>query len=171
MSKTLEDYAALARELLSYDAESGLLTWRQRRGGSAVAGAVAGTHRSDGYIRVSVAGKLFLAHRLAWCLHHGKWPEGEIDHIDGDKANNRIENLRVVSHVENARNCKKSSNNTSGTMGVYRNRQKQRWVAEIGNTRSGTYRYLGCFTNKADAIAARQKAETDLGYHENHGRD
>jgi hypothetical protein len=107
------------------------------------------------------------AHRVAWAIHFGEWPKF-IDHINGDKTDNRIENLRAVSFVENTRNRKRPTNNSSGHAGIYWHTKERRWVARIGDG-AGRKR-LGSFLNLDDAVAARRKAEVDLGYHPNHGR-
>jgi hypothetical protein len=129
------------------------------------AGKVAGAQRADGYITLSLDTKEYLAHRVVWLLHHGCWPENQIDHINGVRDDNRIENLRDVGYVENARNAKKNSNNTSGFGGVMRN--KNSWVAVVSIGHK--VRYLGTFKNFDDAVEARIKANTELGFTERHG--
>jgi len=91
------------RELLSYSEETGLFTWRINRQGHAKAGDVAG-NMGRHYWYIGVDGSYISAHRLAWLYVHGEWPEGEIDHIDQDKTNNRISNLRDVSRAVNVQN-------------------------------------------------------------------
>lgn len=128
------------------------------------------THvNSWGYLCGGVSGKLLLAHRVIWAICHDEWPNGEIDHIDGDKLNNKIENLRDVSGVTNRRNMPKQNNNTSGYTGV--NLKNGKWVARIGAGKRGGRIHLGRFNTIDEAIAARKDAEKRLGYSKTHGRD
>lgn len=94
-------------------------------------GTKAGTLRKDGYILCSFQGKRYLAHRLVWFYHHGCWPIYFIDHIDGDRSNNRIENLRQATCAENLQNIKKSAANTSGVTGVSYIKRLNLWRAQI----------------------------------------
>jgi len=122
---------------------------------------------AHGYRIGTISGMKFQAHRVVWALHYGCWPDGEIDHINGDKQDNRIENLRVVSHEQNCRNVRKTRRNTSGTVGVRFNRRQRSWVAFIGD--QGECRHLGTFDTEADAVSARLSAARSKGYHPNHG--
>jgi hypothetical protein len=109
------------------------------------------------------------SHRLAWLYVYGKHPKRQIDHIDGDGLNNRINNLRDVTCRENLKNSRLRSNNTSGVSGVYFHKPSGKWQALIF-TNSGR-KYLGTFVDIKDAIAAREGAEIEHGYHENHGQE
>jgi hypothetical protein len=113
-------------------------------------------------------GIMYKAHRLAWFYTYGKIPADQIDHIDGDGLNNRINNLRDVTSRQNSRNARLIWNSKSGTMGVSFCNEKGMWRARI-NTNSGR-KHLGRFIDIEDAIAARKAAEIEYGYHENHGR-
>ncbi|WP_366871561.1 HNH endonuclease signature motif containing protein [uncultured Ruegeria sp.] len=124
--------------------------------------------RRDGYRRLGFKGQRLLAHRVAWALHTGRWPALYIDHINGDKADNRAVNLREVEHVENARNQKKRHDNSSGRTGVYWFPREGKWKAQI--TASGKRHCLGTFQDKESAVLAREQAERSLGFHSNHGR-
>ena len=106
-------------------------------------------------------------HRAVFAVVHGRWPTGQIDHIDGDPTNNRIENLREVSGLENQRNMKRYTNNTSGYTGVRRT-TSGKWQALI--TDNGKRICLGSFEDPADAAAAYRAKADELGYHKNHGR-
>lgn len=108
------------------------------------------------------------AHRVAWALYHGEWPSGQIDHINGNRLDNRLANLRDVVNAENARNSAMTSRNTSGVNGVYLHKQTGKWCAQI--SAFGKTVGLGLFTEKRDAVIARKAAERVLGYHPNHGR-
>jgi hypothetical protein len=157
------------KELFHYDPDIGSFTRKLRRQG-VVVGAEAGCITEDGrthYRLVQIDGIKHKAHRLAWLYVHGKLPDDQIDHIDGDGLNNRIANLRDVTSRENCRNTRLRSTNKSGVVGVYFQKSSARWRAQIG-TGSGN-KHLGYFTDIKDAIAARKTAEIELGYHENHG--
>ena len=171
----------LLRELLRYEPDTGKMFWRERPievFASEGAGKTWNTRRKNkeaftadnkGYRIGKILNKKFQAHRIAWAIHHGAWPYDQIDHINGVKDDNRIENLRVVTSVENARNAAISKNNTSGVMGVRWYEDKSKWRAVIQC--NGKSIHLGYFTSKDDAIAARADAEVKYGFHENHGRD
>lgn len=121
-----------------------------------------------GYRGSSINGEWCSAHRVAWAMTYGEWPDGEVDHIDHDPSNNRIENLRLTSRTGNMRNQKKHSTNTSGFRGVhYYEDRKNRWRARI--TVGGRQMSLGHFATKDEAIAARLDAERKYGFHKNHG--
>lgn len=143
--------------LLAYDPGTGVLTWRVDRGRLAKAGSAAGAVNSHGYLNLKVHGKNYKAHRLAWLLHTGSWPSQHIDHIDGDRANNRIDNLRECSSAENHQNLGKSPKNTSGVTGVSVHKQTGRWQAKI--TLDGKQIYLGLFETIEEAAAARAEAK------------
>lgn len=122
----------------------------------------------DGYLRGYVFGGVILAHRAAWALHFNRWPEGDIDHINGNPADNRISNLRDVDNQTNMRNKSRSRANKSGVTGVFENKARGNWQAYIGS--NGKLVRLGTFASYGDAVAARKAAEFELGYHPNHDR-
>jgi hypothetical protein len=147
-------------ERLVYDEETGLLTWKvnkngSRRWNSRYSGQVAGAILLTGYISVSLDGSLYLAHRLIWFMVHGEWPE-KIDHKDLDKKNNRMCNLRLVSHSQNLINRHVQTNNRSGYKGVCFNNRDNRWMATL--KRNGKQKYLGLFNTKEEAYTAYCKA-------------
>ena len=123
---------------------------------------------SDGYLIVTLDGKQLKAHRVAWAIHHGKFPEGHVDHINGDRTDNRIENLRDVTRQENQRNLKKPSHNKSGVVGVSWDASRGSWYASIQV--GGKTKNLGRWQDKRCAVAIRRVAEHVYGFHENHGR-
>jgi hypothetical protein len=173
MTKDLPTIAEL-RKLLSYDPDTGVMTWRRRDNVRACwntryAGQPA-LHcvHEDGYRKGRIRRVLFRAHRVAWALHHGSWPAGHIDHVNGDRADNRIENLRDVARHENQRNMRRPSDNTSGRIGVWWHKRNKKWVAEIRT--AGRKNHLGSFSSFDEACRAREAAERVDGYHANHGR-
>lgn len=106
------------RELLAYDPETGVLTWIVNAS-QVPAGTIAGYVREDGYVEVGVDGHPYRGHRIAWALHHGAWPEGLLDHRNGVRHDNRIENLRPTTRGLNLQNQRRArSNNKSGYLGV-----------------------------------------------------
>lgn len=147
------------RAYFSYDPETGQVS-RKVANGRWKAGQSVGGIDSKGHCQIRFRGRLYLAHRLIWVLHYGRWPEGEIDHINRDRSDNRIANLRECSHRENSRNRGVYASNTSGVSGVSWYGKLNKWVAYIraGNKRT----HLGYFENKDDAIKARRDAERTL---------
>jgi hypothetical protein len=169
----------LLLEYLEYCPDTGRLLWRERarerfstlRGyatwNSRYAGKEAGTPFT-GYISISIHKNRILAHRIAWAMYFGEWPEADIDHINGDRRDNRIKNLRSVSRGENRKNSAMHSRNTSGVSGVDWFKPAQLWRARIHD--DGKEITLGYFKDMDSAVAARKAAEPKYGYHPNHGR-
>lgn len=169
------------RKLVHYDPETGELQWRERslewfksrrsckvwnkRYSWKPCFNVPG---SDGYGHGRVMGNNLLGHRVAWAVHFGKWPDGQIDHINGDRIDNRLCNLRVVEPGANSRNRKRTVLNTSGVAGVHFNKKQQVWIATINH--NGRPVHLGCFKHFPDAVSVRKEAEVKYDYHPNHGR-
>lgn len=106
------------KELLEYKPESGEFVWLVSRGSNKAGGRAGWQHRVYGYITIQVDGQSYHSHRLVWLYNYGEFPEEQIDHIDGSRNNNKLENLREASHSENMRNSKIRSHNTSGITGV-----------------------------------------------------
>lgn len=169
------------RKLLSYDPDTGLLTWKRRpiemfatdRAGKIWNTRFCGkpafkTDHNAGYRQGKISDKAYLAHRVAYAIHHGAWPASQIDHINGDRSDNRIANLRNVTNAENARNRVLPTDNTSGHMGVSWDGRRCKWHSCI-HVR-GKRRHIGYFTDIEDAIAARAAADVQYGFHPNHGR-
>lgn len=121
-----------------------------------------------GYLSGKINGISFYAHRIVVAVGLGYWPQGFVDHINGDTTDNAASNLRVVSRQENALNQKLYVNNTSGVMGVHFCKPSGKWVSRAW--REGQQIYLGAFRTLREAKAARESALSDLGFHENHGR-
>lgn len=176
----------LLRKLLRYEPDTGKLYWRKRTHDMFADGKY-DAERSckiwnirfadkEAFTSISAAnyacglifGRHYLAHRVIWAICNGDWPSEQLDHINGDRGDNRIKNLRSVSHAENGRNQKRPSNNTSGVIGVNWHKFHKKWQSCIRLDRKIIH--LGYFTDKADAIAARKAAEAKYGFHPNHGR-
>lgn len=118
------------REVLSFDPETGDIRWRQP-GPKRRVGRVAGTE-INGYRAIGIDGTILLAHRIAWALMTGEWPTMEIDHVDGNRSNNRWANLRQATRTENAQNLHGvRRNNTSGYTGVSWSKSCRKWIAQI----------------------------------------
>lgn len=153
-------------ELLSYDPETGLLRWKMARGRCA-AGAIAGYDTGRGYIGVRVNKVCHFAHRIAFLLMVGRFPDF-VDHINGVRSDNRWVNLREVDRSGNGRNMRLPRTNKSGQMGVFWNSGKSKWTARIKVNQRSTH--LGHFDNFDEAVSVRKAAERRLGFHANHGR-
>lgn len=156
------------RKLLRYDPEEGSLFWLLPRQGVRSGDPVSEWHDRKGYAIVTIKKRKYRAHRVAWAVYYGKWPREQIDHINGNPADNKITNLRDVTPSENQRNTKRRCDNRSGVTGVRWNSVAQKWVAEIWL--GGKSTHLGLFARKRDAINARKSAESAEGFHANHGR-
>lgn len=155
-------------ELLNYNEYTGVFTWIKRTANRIKVGDVAGSTTAKGYLCIMIKGVSYRNHNLAWLYVKGNMPKEILDHIDGDKKNNLISNLRDVSQSENTRNAKINKLNKSGTSGVYFNKINRTWMARISVNNNRIH--LGSFKDKEDAINARKNAEYKYGYHENHGR-
>jgi hypothetical protein len=160
------------KSLLSYDGTTGHLTWKPRVGNVSFNARHAGrraftSKESDGYLQGRIHGIHMKAHRVAWCIHYGYWPDGQIDHINGDRSDNRIENLRVVDNVTNCRNKGMDSRNTSGYTGVSFCKSNSKWMA--GYTKDYIRHHVGyfnCSTSAAIAVMIARKIE---GFTDDHG--
>jgi hypothetical protein len=147
------------REVLDYDAATGIFTWRVRRG-PVRAGTVAGSVRATGYRYIKVDGFIHVASRLARFWVTGEYPETEVDHRNRDRADDRFINLHPATHSQNMFNKSVRRDNALGAKGVC-------WRGDLGKYRAMIWdgerqRHLGYFSNLADAIAARNKAAAEL---------
>lgn len=157
-------YEKLAKEL-DYDFKSGVFTWKKDKTTRVKAGDIAGTLK-DGYLRIRLNNKAYYAHKLAWLYVYKVLPTQQIDHINHNRADNSIVNLRLVDAKDNSKNRTKNKNNTSGVMGVYWYKDRKRWVARIKI--DDKLVNLGSYVNFSDAVNARKNAEVLYNYHENH---
>lgn len=152
--------AARLRELLSYDPDTGTFRWRYSRQ-KAKAGSVAGSlHRTAGYILIGIDGHHHYAHRLAWLYTTGGWPSNTIDHIDGDRKNNRWSNLRDVPHSVNVENVRKPRRHSaSQLLGARQCKKSGRWDSHI--TINKRLIYLGSFATAREAHEAYLAAKRE----------
>ena len=165
-----QELRKIVMERLSYDSRTGLFKWKCRAAAHVREGAEAGClDKSNGYVKIKVAGRYYRAHRLAWLIVYGSFPPDQLDHINGVRYDNRIINLRAVTNTENCRNRALDNRNKSGHIGIYYNKQRNKWTASIGINYKKVH--LGHFENLEDAIEARRIAEINYNYHPNHGRD
>lgn len=185
MSRSALPAPAQLRAVLDYDPATGALRWKHKdasmfavranqsaeQSAKAWNGRYAGkpaftaTH-CNGYLIGTTHGLRIFAHRVAWAIHYGEWPPQMVDHINGDRKDNRITNLRSVNSAENHRNVGRRSDNRSGIVGV-RQEQSGRWAAEIRV--NGRSRRLGTFETREEAAAARLAAAAAHNFHPNHG--
>lgn len=170
---------------LSYDEESGNFRWKKmpveaftetekfsleslaNRWNGRFAGKIAGNkNKGNGYVVIKVFGKKLRAHRLAWLIKTGKWPEF-IDHKNGIRDDNRWENLREVTKQENNLNAGIAKNNSSGRVGVYFHKRDKRWYAAIQFNGKKMFKSFELFE---DAVIYREELEKLYGFYENNRR-
>jgi hypothetical protein len=174
----------LVRKLVSYDTETGILTWLPREAGlfkdgkkikkegraalwnAAWAGREAGGISNQGYRVLEINGKAFLCHRISWAIFYGEFPRNQIDHINGNRSDNRISNLREVTAEGNAKNRKVRVDSRSGVSGVSQ-LPGGRWRASIAI--NGKRTHLGVYSTVEAASKVREKFKDENGYHKNHG--
>ncbi len=153
MTKTLLPLAGL-ENVLRYEPDTGDLYWIANVGYKAKTGAKAGTVSQNGYLRITYKGKHYNSHRVAWYLHTGEDPRNSIfvDHIDGNKLNNKFSNLRLATHAENRCNSKIRCTSKCGYKGVYWQHDRKKWRAQITKNRKVTN--LGSFDDPYEAHLA-----------------
>jgi hypothetical protein len=153
--------AQTLRELLHYDQDSGALTWRVNRPPRGFKGEVAGCVMRNGYRAISFGGKRQYAHRIAWVITYGCWPDAHIDHINGDPLDNRIANLRDVSATVNMQNLRSQPRGAETKLfGATFSKEKGCYLSRIKVY--GKFVYLGRFTTAEDAHAAYIEAKRRL---------
>jgi hypothetical protein len=153
------------RELLQYDSETGIFTWKTKQKSNRSGGlnSVAGYKKSGGYICIMIDGKNLRAHRLAWLWTNGSWPTLDLDHINGDTSDNRMSNLREVTAKQNQENRHRSVRSKSGCIGVSWNKSRSKWYASITHNRKTLG--LGLHDTLDAAVRARKKAESEIYTH------
>lgn len=142
------------RELVIYDPETGIFTRRAKRRHLKAGARLGCRPNAGGYFQIRLEGPLYYAHRLAWLYVNGDWPSRKIDHRDGDRANNRITNLRLATDKQNCQNARLRKSSKTGLKGVYfQGVVAARPYAAAIQTGIGK-RYLGCFATPEEAHAA-----------------
>lgn len=150
-----------AKELLNYCPETGVFTWKVRRRYGVNAGDVAGYKNPRGYTTLTIDNGCYRAHRVAWAMHYGTWPTLELDHIDGNRSNNCIANLREVSRSTNGQNQRKPmAKGSSGFLGVSYSKECQKYRAGIYVNKKTIS--LGFFSTAEQAHAAYVNAKRQL---------
>jgi HNH endonuclease len=138
------------KSLLSYDPDTGIFRWAVKRANKEI-GDETGCPAKSGYLQIGLDYKLYYAHRLAWLYVYGEWPKSQhLDHVNGDRSDNRVSNLREASASLNGANSKLRINNTSGVKGV--SKRKNKFVAQV--TVSRKLIYIGEFDTSGEAAAA-----------------
>ena len=183
-SKQLESHVSydLLQELLDYSPDTGIFTWKTRdrkhfatdgrwktwnaRFTDKAAGCLC---KTNGYLLISIDDRLYKAHRLAWLYVYGEWPSEQVDHVNRDRSDNRIANLRLACTHINSQNASRRHSNTSGHTGVYWQKRERKWEARVTWHRRGIT--LGSYKSKTDAILARRIAEKVIGFSHGHGHD
>lgn len=163
-----------AKELFTYDRETGIIKWRKRfnpkQRADLVAGCTSNGGNGDGYIQIGISGKLYKAHRIAMLLSFGFYGEGlEVDHINHIRDDNRLANLRFVTRSDNGRNLSINDNNTSGVTGVVYHKARGKYMAQIMVDRVNIY--LGMFVTLEEATEVRKAAEIKYKFNTNHGNN
>lgn len=184
----LKDYPSLEylNECFEYCSSDGSLLWKKRpvshfpdsracniwntKYSGNIAGRTYTNRNGKSYKDVSICNSAYQQHRIVYILHHGSIDkELQIDHINGNSTDNRIDNLRLVDGFENHKNARKHSNNTSGVTGVSWHSQGKKWKASINV--NNKHMSLGLYSNFNSAVKARKLAEKRYGFHDNHGSE
>ena len=156
-------------DILDYDKDTGIFRWKKKTGAKNRVGYIAGHNMYQGYVGITIEGKIYRAHRLAWIMMLGPLEDNqEIDHKNGIRNDNRLSNLRLSDRRDNSKNCAVRSDNKSGYPGVSFQKSTQKWRARI--VVDSKEKFLGSFDDKDDAIEARIEAEEKYGFHDGHGR-
>ena len=162
--KLTYDYA---NYLFKYDPETGNL-YKRIKGTNEFRVKPSGTKTKTGYIQIGVDGKLYLAHRIIMLLVNKSLSEEcQVDHIDHNRLNNKLNNLRVVNQSENMRNSGRRSDSSTGVTGVVYHKPAGKYMVNIFI--DGKRIYLGLFETLGEAATARREADLKYGYHKNHG--
>jgi len=137
------------KDVLDYSPEKGEFYWKNKSTAYRC-GFIAGSVKNDGYINIGIKGKYYKAHRLAWLYVYGVMPDQLLDHINGNRSDNRIANLRPCNRAENQMNCS-AIKGTSAYKGVSLNKKSGKWTAGIRV--NGKYTYLGRYETEEKAHA------------------
>lgn len=159
---------SLLQKVLRYEPDTGCFYWLApcNRFSMVTPGQLAGTLHNRGYIVIKVYGRCYRAHRLAWLYVNGVWPNPEIDHINRNRTDNRIANLREVDHLGNMQNKGAYRNNTSGYTGVSWHKQHRKWCAQIQYNKRN--RHIGLFDDPQVAHVAYLRVKEELSNANDH---
>jgi hypothetical protein len=138
------------KEILEYNEQTGIFTWKENRGSNKTKGKIADNKNLRGYITIGINGKRYKAHRLAWLYIYGDFPKGQIDHINGVRDDNRIENLRIVTNRQNCQNYKIHREGKLVGNSFHKNNKK--WQSSI--VINGKQKYLGYYETQQEAHEA-----------------
>jgi hypothetical protein len=153
--------AEKVRDVLSYDPDTGLFAWKKTGNRALKIGDRAGYLHPRGYVYIKIGNHSYAAHRLAWLIVHGQWPQDQLDHRNGVRSDNRISNLRpCVGSTENNQNTAKYGSNRTGFHGVGWHKASGRWRARINA--GGRQYHLGAFDTPEEASAAYLAAKARL---------
>ena len=156
------------KALFDYDKNTGNFIRRYTTSSNAKKNTIAGYINKDGYVKISIDGKKYLAHRLVWLYVYGYMPT-QIDHIDHNRANNTLHNLRDITQKENTKNTSLRKDNTTGISGIYYDKKRKSFKVQIA--KDGKDLFFGRYKNFNEAVKVRNSAYFELNYHENHGKD
>lgn len=149
------------KKILSYSPETGDINWISSNASWVKCGYLAGSKSSaTGYIYIGINGKKYKAHRIAWAIHFGEWPKVFLDHVNGNRGDNRIVNLRLATGAENQQNRAVDKRNKSGCTGVSWDKGTKKWRAKICIGRKQMH--IGVFDSKEEAYAAYLEAKSKL---------
>ncbi len=149
------------KSILHYNPDSGKFTNKITRSSGAIKDSISGSVNGNGYRNVVINSKIYLAHRLAWLYVYGYFPEGEIDHINRLKDDNRIENLREISRSCNVKNQGLSKSNKSGVKGVFQRNGRKGWLVSM---RVNNKQEIFYFKNFDEAVKKRFELEIKYNY-------
>jgi len=157
--KKLPDIEYL-NSIFRLDSDTGELFWAASNCHSVKVGSVAGSLKPCGYRTIEILGKNYRCHRIVYAIYHGKHPDGQIDHIDGNNLNNKPSNLRLANSAQNSQNRKKQSDNTSGHKNVYWFEKNKKWNVRI--SAFGKSYYFGAYLHIEDAVKVAKEKRKDL---------
>lgn len=147
-------------QVLHYNPITGIFTWKVGKRGTLVGSRAGHQHKAKTYRHLSVNGKSYMEHRLAYFYYYGVWPKDKIDHIDHDKTNNAINNLREANTCENNSNVKMTKRNTSGYKGVSWSKKRSKWKCVVGHKKR--YYCIGFYTCPIEAAKAYDSKAIEL---------
>ncbi len=156
----MSDELEIIKSRVNYDHETGIFRRKGKTQGGERAGCIAGTKCANGYIIITISRKRWLGHRLAWLYHYGTLPDSDIDHINGVRDDNRIENLRLATRSENLCNVGVRKTNTSGFKNVSWNADCRKWAVSMRH--NGKKIYLGVFSDLHEAAKVASEGRKKL---------